>query len=387
MKKTVKQQISGFSEIEQEIRILRKQAPDRSVEKGQVSRIIDRLHPRKLNLTVSEIREETATAKTIRLVSRNHYLPPFQAGQYINLFLDVNGIRTSRPYSISSSPGQTAYYDITVRRVKNGFFSNYLLDEVKTGDQFQSTSPAGYFHHNPLFHGRDLVFIAGGSGITPFMSMIREVTDKGMDRRIHLIYGSQQEDDIIFSQELSERASRHENLSVTHVITSPSSAYAGHTGFITREVIQAVLGNQDLTETMFYLCGPEAMYGFVLAHLEKLDVPKRRIRIEIFGPPADITAHPGWPEQITKTDRFQVRLKNGKVFEAAAGEPLMNSLERNGIALETSCRSGVCSLCRTKLLSGKVFHPAGVQIRKSDRKYGYIHPCMAYPLEDLELLI
>ncbi|RJP78305.1 MAG: hypothetical protein C4522_12945 [Desulfobacteraceae bacterium] len=387
MKKKVKQQISGFSEIEQEIRILRKQAPDRSVEKGQVSRIIERLHPRKLNLAVSEIREETASAKTFRLVSGDHYLPPFLAGQYINLFLDVNGIRTSRPYSISSSPGQTAYYDITLRRVKNGFFSNYLMDEVKTGDGFQSTSPAGYFHHNPLFHGKDLVFLAGGSGITPFMSMIREVTDKGMDRRIHLIYGSQQEDDIIFSQELSERASRHVNLSVTHVITAPSSSYAGHTGFITGEVIRSALGNQGLTEKMFYLCGPEAMYGFVLSNLEKLGVPKRRIRIEIFGPPADITAHPGWPEQITKADRFQIRLKNGRVFEAAAGEPLMNSLERNNITLETSCRSGVCSLCRTKLLSGKVFHPAGAQIRKSDRKYGYIHPCMAYPLEDLELLI
>jgi len=387
MKNKVKKQISGFSEIEKEIEILRKHALDRSVEKGQVSRIIHRLHPRKLNLAVSEIHPETSSSKTLRLVSQDQYLPPFQAGQYINLFLDVDGIRTSRPYSISSSPCQTAYYDITVRRVKNGFFSNYLLDEIQPGDIFQSTSPAGYFHHNPLFHGKDLVFIAGGSGITPFMSMIREVTDKKLDQQIHLIDGSQHEDDIIFQNELSERASSHANLSVTHVITEPSSSFSGYTGFITAERIQAVLEGTNPADKMFYLCGPEAMYGFVLTQLEKLGVPKRRIRIEIFGPPEDITAHPGWPENVKKDDRFQVRLPQGRVIEVTAGEPLMNSLERNRITLETSCRSGVCSLCRTKLISGRVFHPAGVQIRKSDRKYGYIHPCMAYPLEDLELMI
>ncbi|RPJ77689.1 MAG: iron-sulfur cluster-binding domain-containing protein, partial [Deltaproteobacteria bacterium] len=234
---------------------------------------------------------------------------------------------------------------------------------------------------------KDLVFIAGGSGITPFMSMVREVTDKKLDQQIHLIYGSQHDDDIIFQNELSERTSSHTNLSVTHVITEPSSSFSGYTGFITAERIQSVLEGTNPADKMFYLCGPEAMYGFVLTQLEKLGVPKRRIRIEIFGPPEDITAHPGWPENVKKDDRFQVRLPQGRVIEVTAGEPLMNSLERNGITLETSCRSGVCSLCRTKLISGRVFHPAGVQIRKSDRKYGYIHPCMAYPLEDLELMI
>jgi len=385
MKKTVKKQIQGFPEVEKEIEILRKNALDISIKKGQVNQTINRLHPRQLNLRVAEIHEETNSTKTLRLVSQEKYLPPFQAGQYINLFLDVDGIRSSRPYSISSSPDQESHYDITIRRVANGFVSNYLLDEVKSGDIFQSTSPAGNFYHNPLFHGNNLVFIAGGSGITPFMSMIREVTDNGFNRQLHLIYGSQQEDDIIFMPELSERVENYSNLSVTPVITDPSSSYSGYKGFITAELIQKVVENP--TDKMFYLCGPEAMYSFVLSQLEKLGIPRRKIRIEIFGPPTDITAHPGWPEQVKKDDTFQIRLQQGKSFQAEAGEPLMNSLERNLITLPASCRSGSCSLCRTKLLSGKVFHPSGVQLRKSDRKYGYIHPCMAYPLEDLELLI
>ena len=133
--------------------------------------------------------------------------------------------------------------------------------------------------------------------------------------------------------------------------------------------------------------GPEVMYTFVLAELVKLGIPKRRVRVEVFGPPSDVTREPAWPETVRGDTFFQISLKNGPTLKAKAGEPLMNSLERFKITLTTSCRSGECSLCRTKLLSGKVFHPSGVKLRKSDRAFGYIHPCMAYPLENLELLL
>ena len=381
----IKTQIEGYTEIQQEIEVLRKYATDRTVERGNVTQIINRLHPKTLNLRVSEIIEETLSATTFRLVSQDRYLPPFQAGQYINLFVEVNGVRTSRPYSISSPPNQTGYYDITVRRVADGFVSTYLLDEVKVGDIFQSTSPSGQFYHNPLFHGEDLVFLAGGSGITPFMSMIREITDRGLDRRIKLIYGNRISDDIIFKKEIKERSTRHENLTVHTVISEPANGYKGLTGFITAESIKDLSGNLD--DKMFYVCGPEAMYTFVLAELKKMNIPKRKIRVEVFGPPADIKSQPGWPEDVSINDSFNVKIKSKTTIKAKAGEPLMNSLERAGIVITASCRSGECSLCRTKLVSGKVFQPRGVKLRKSDRTFGYIHTCMAYPLEDLEIII
>jgi len=138
---------------------------------------------------------------------------------------------------------------------------------------------------------------------------------------------------------------------------------------------------------MFYVCGPEAMYQFVLSELEKMSIPRRRLRVEVFGAPSDVTKEPGWPENVKKDDVFKVRFKNGNSFDARADEPLMNSLERSEFVLPASCRSGECSLCRTKVLSGKVYQPKGIKLRKSDRQFGYIHPCLAYPLEDLELLI
>ncbi len=385
MKNEISEKIEGYAEIINEIDVLRKYPVDRSAERGQVEEIINRLHPKTLNLRLSEIRQETLSTTSLRFVSVDGYLPPFQAGQYVNIFVEIDGIRTSRPYSISSPPNQTGYYDLTVRRIEDGFVSSYLLDEVKVGDLFQSTSPSGQFHYNPLFHGDNLVFLAGGSGITPFMSMIRELSDKDLKRQVHLIYGSRVEDDIVFKKELEERTKRHQNLTVSTVISEPSEGYSGVTGFITADLIKELV--KDTSDKMFYVCGPEVMYKFVLAELVKLGIPKRRIRFEVFGPPSDVTKQPAWPETVKGDTTFQISLNNGLTLEAKAGEPLMNSLERFKVTLTTSCRSGECSLCRTKLLSGKVFHPSGVKLRKSDRAFGYIHPCMAYPLEDLEILI
>ena len=377
--------IEGFTEIQREAEVLRKYGFDYLTQKGKVGQVINLLHPKRLSLRVSEIRQETRTTKTFRLVSADAHLPPFQAGQYINLFLQVGGVRTSRPYSISSPPNQTGYYDITVRRVDEGFVSSYLLDGVRIGDRFESTSPSGNFFHNPLFHGDDLVFLAGGSGITPFMSMIREVTDRGLRRDIHLFYGCQRPDDIIFQEELEDRRRRHGNLKVTPVISDPPSGYFGLTGFITADLIRKTLG--DVSSRTFYICGPEEMYAFCLPELEKLGIPKRRIRVEVFGPPQDVTLQPGWPSDVGRDAIFNLRVNREKTVAARAAEPMMISLEKAGISIPASCRSGECSLCRTKLIAGKVFQPRGAKLRRSDRIFGYIHPCLAYPLEDCEIMI
>ena len=155
MSRDFRQEIEGYAEIRREIEVLRRYRFDYTSNKGKVGQILDLLHPQRLRLQVSEIREETKTAKSFRLVSPDGYLPPFQAGQYINLFVDIGGVRTSRPYSISSPPNQSGYYEIAARKVEDGFVSSYLLEAVKAGDRFESTAPTGNFYYNPLFHGND----------------------------------------------------------------------------------------------------------------------------------------------------------------------------------------------------------------------------------------
>jgi len=377
--------IEGYTEIQKEVEVLRKHSRDYSSEVETVTQIIHLLHPKKIELIVSKINDENENTKTFRLSSTTNYLPPFQAGQYINLFVNTGGVLTSRPYSIASPPNQTGFYDITVKRVEDGFVSSYLLDDVKTGNTFESTSPSGNFYYNPLVHGTDLVFLAGGSGITPLMSMIREVVDKRIERNIHLIYGNQFPDDIIYSNELNEISKQYENIKISHVISDPPDGYVGLTGFISADLMTELI--DDIQLKTFFICGPEAMYSFCIDELEKLGVKRKKIRKEVYGPPKDVTSQPGWPDNISAKDQFTVNAMDGKKITAAAGEPLMNSLERAGIVIPASCRSGECSLCRTKLISGRIFHPQGVHLRKSDRQFGFIHPCMAYPLEDLEILL
>jgi len=383
--KDVMKDFDGYEEIRDEIAVLRKYGIDHTPKRGEVEKILEVLHPKKLHVKVSEIIDETASTKTFRLVPAQGWLPPFQAGQYINLVVETGGIITSRDYSISSSPTETAFYDITVRQVEDGFVSDFLLGSTKVGDEFESSSPAGNFFHNPLFHGNDLVFLAGGSGITPFMSMIREAASMNLDRRIHLFYGSRSDDDVIFEQEIETICSRHKNISWTKVISDPLQGYRGRTGFITADLMKSVLS--DLSGRMFYLCGPEAMYTFCRNELSKAGIPSRKVRIEMYGPPKDVTKQAGWPAGIGSDSLMTVRIKGGGSIRVRATEPLMNSLERSGITIPALCRSGECSLCRTKLISGKVFQPEGARIRKSDRMFGYIHPCLAYPLSDLEILV
>lgn len=375
--------ITGYKETLEEIKVCRKYGLDYAAEKGKKENTIQRLHPDRLKLKVSEIIEETQFTKTLRLVSPDGNLPPFQAGQYINLFVDIDGIKTSRPYSISSSPYQTAFYDITVARIKEGFVSNYLLDEIKAGDCLESSGPSGNFYYNPLFHGNELLFLAGGSGITPFMSMLRELTDAGLGRRIHLIYGNREPDNILFHNELKEMALYHDNFTYSLVISEPPEGYKGLKGYINKEVIRKVIGDTKIDS--FYICGPGAMYDYCLQELKVMGIPGRRIRTEVFSSQGDISKESGWPAEIDAEQEFNVKISGKDDIKAKAGEPLLVALERSGIIIPVTCRSGECSRCRVKLVSGKVFQPAGVLLRETDKKYGYIHSCKAYPLEDLEI--
>jgi len=342
------------------------------------------IHPRRLKLKVKEIIKETASAKTIRLESKDSKLPWFRAGQYINLFVEISGVRTSRPYSISSAPGQP-YYDITVRRVEGGFVSSYLLDKVKVGDGFESSGPNGYFYYEPLVDSTDIVFLAGGSGAAPFMSIIREAVEKKSALNIHLIYGSRKPDDIIFDKELKDIASKHKNMKVDYVISEPPAGWKGAAGFLDDKVISSLAGS--LKGKTVFTCGPALMYELCGTALVKLGVPARRSKKEAYGPPQDITKDPAWPGIAASQEFVVTEARSGKKVKAKAGEPLMNSLERAGIVVPAVCRSGECTACRTRLISGKVFAPARVHHRQADKKFGYIHPCMSYPLDDLTIRV
>ena len=230
-----------------------------------------------------------------------------------------------------------------------------------------------------------MVCLAGGSGVTPFMSMIREVTECGLDREIFLFYGSKDLEDMVFHDALTRIAERHANIRYLPVIENPPAGYDGLTGLITAELIEKQIG--DIGEKTFYLCGPQGMYDFCAPEIRKLGVPMRKIRKEAYGPPLSVWKSVGWPEGVEPDRTFEVTVSGKGTIEAEAGTPLLVSLEKAGIVVPAHCRSGECSMCRAKLVSGKVFQPEGALLRKSDRRFGYIHTCVSYPLENLTILL
>jgi len=356
--------------------------------------LVASLHPKRMQLQLVEIIPETPSTKTLRFERKDAPLPPFRAGQYLNVFVDVDSVLTSRPYSISSAPG-AATLDLTVKRKPGGFVSPYLLNELQVGDVLQSTGPKGKFYIEELIDGDQLVFLAGGSGVTPFMSIIQDTLSRSTIKpiKMHLIYGSRLPEDIIFAQKLTELSGKHPNFSLTQVISEPPVGYQGHAGLLDANLIQSVLTDPsngilpDLNQNKYYICGPNVMYAFCLNALQELGIPPHRIKRELYGPPDDVTQELGWPKEIDVNHIFQVELAGGKVIQAPAGEPLMNSLERYRVVIPAVCRSGSCSACRVQLVSGKVFHPASARLRQADHQHGFIHACVAYPLEDLTIRI
>lgn len=362
--------------------VARSFADERELDTETTSALVDGLHPTRCAARVADINEETPTTRTLRLVPEDGQFPPFRAGQFFNLFCKVGRVRTSRPYSISSPPSRRGHLDVTVRKVESGFVSPYLREKVKVGNSFELAGPGGSFYHEALVDSREVVFLAGGSGITPFMSIIREVFERNLDLKMHLLYGCRVPDDIIFGDELADLACMESKLKVDIVISEPPGGYEGACGFLDAEMIRSLIGAPK--DRTFYICGPHAMYGLCEAALAELGISARRVKRELSGPLPDVTLVDGWPKKVKRDAEFKVRIAGTrKTFKAVSSEPLMNSMERAGLATEALCRSGECGVCRTRLVDGDVFMPASVAVRKADVAFGYIHPCMSYPVSDI----
>ncbi len=283
-----------------------------------VERALSSLHPDRVRLRVAEVIQETESTRTLRMEAAEGKLPSFRAGQYVNLFCEIDGVLTSRPYSISSPPGRD-YWDLTVRRVENGFVSDYLLDRVGVGDTFLSTGPAGSFYPEPLTDTREQVFLAGGSGITPFASIIRERAERGGPFRIHLLYGSRNPGDVIFGEELRELAEGEDWFRMDLVISEPPEGYAGLCGLLDKDTISCLVENPQ--EKTFFLCGPAPLYPLCTEALLSLGVPRRRIKREAYGPLQDITTEPGWPGADPEALFTVTEERTGRTFSARCGEP------------------------------------------------------------------
>ena len=347
---------------------------------GQARSAVAAIHPPSMELKLVEVEQLSSTTRCLRFARRDGRVSPFRAGQHISLAVEVDGVRSSRPYSISSPPG-APLLEITLRDDLEGYVAPWLY-RAQPGWRTVSSGPTGSFFHEPLRDSDTLAFIAGGAGITPFMSMLRELQAQGWPRQVTLIYGNRSPDDVPFAAELRRMARKNPALRVVFVYSHAPDAKRVRKGFIDGAVIREVV--PQLQAATLFLCGPEPMLKLARGALAELGVPRRRVRCEDFGPPSPITAQPGWPAGLSPEVVFEFTI-GAQRCPARAGEPLLVALERAGLAPASTCRTGACGDCRVRLVGGRVLVPEGVALRQSDREHGYVHACMAWPLEDCSI--
>jgi len=349
-----------------------------------VNRLAAYMHPKAQQVTVTEVIEHGDIAKTYILSGKE--LAPFRAGQYLSVGLTIGGSVLTRPYSISSSPqwAKEGKYAITVKRVADGFASEEILSKWKAGTELTVSGPEGTFYYEPLRDAKNIVGIAGGSGITPFLSMAYAIRDGIEDFSLTILYGSSREQDILFRKELDEIMSECKKVKVVHILSEEKNSLYEH-GFITAELIKKYCRDS----CSIFMCGPAAMYTFVGKELEKLSIERKFIRRELLAAPASPAGIEGYPGDTSREYALTVK-RYGETLTVPmkSGETVLVALERAGIAAPSHCRSGECGWCRSRLDSGKVFTQPDLDARRAaDIKNGYIHPCCTYPLSDLVIEI
>lgn len=358
------------------------------VKNDPINEVARALHPADaISFLVTEVREVSPTARTYRLEPEQGKLPVFQAGQYVSLMFEIGDTRTCRPYSISSAPfearGEHPFIEVTVRKKGETFVPDYLFNNLMAGDKVLGNMPFGHFYYEPLRDAKHIVALAGGSGITPFYSMAREIAFGRLDAELTILYGSAKADDIILKMQLEELDCPR--VKVVHVL-SDEPDWQGEKGFLTRELIS----KYSAGDVSYFICGPQVMYKFLEGELKALNIPRRRIRREVFGAPRDIVKCPGYPVQCADKT-FNLTVRRGiheDVIPARANETVVVALERAKIFVITECRSGECGFCRSQLISGDIFvAPEGDGRRLMDKELGYFHPCSAYPISDMTIKI
>lgn len=349
------------------------------------------LHPKRQYLKIESIQERGEDCKSFTLVPDKargtEALAYFGAGKYLTVFETIEGMPVTRAYSISSSPKESleGKYVLTIRLVEGGLMSRYIFDNWQVGTEVQVSAPAGNFEYQPLRDAKKVVCLAGGSGITPFISMAKAVCDGDEDFEMILLYGSKSSDCILFKDELAELEKSCDKIKVVHVLSEEKGrAKKGmEKGFITAELIKKYAPENEAYSV--FICGSQQMYAFVDKEVEKLGLEKKYIRHEMFGEFHNPASQEDYPSEVPETVKITVTIQDKTyTVEAKTGDSVMQSLEKNGIAVPARCRSGECGFCHSHLLSGKVYVPKNLEYRRlADYKFGCIHPCCSFPLTDL----
>ena len=342
-------------------------------------------------LRVAEIVAETADANSIRFE-----VPPelieafrFKAGQHLTLRAEIGGDEARRNYSLCTAPGDGQLM-VTVKRIAGGLFSNWVGDHLKAGDTIDVMTPHGSFtcDFDPA-RKRHFVGFAGGSGITPVISLIRTALKSEPQSRFTLFYGNRDSTSVIFLEALADLKDRYlDRFELYHFLAEEEQEIDLFNGMLDQATcaaaIEQLVGDPASVDEWF-ICGPGPMMDAAETALLDRGVDKSRIHIERFTagrPSAALAAEIAQLQTQAQGATVAVTLDGRTRRVPFTAANILDSARDAGLPAPFACKAGVCATCRAKVTSGKVEMAARYGLTDEEVADGYVLTCQSVPVGD-----
>ena len=346
-----------------------------------------RFHP----LMISKLTKETNDCVSLEfeLPEDKKELFGYKQGQHLTLRKELNGEDVRRSYSLCTSPKENKL-KVAIKKVSGGAFSTFANELLSEGDTLEVMPPAGNFNSalDPS-QTKSYVGFAGGSGITPIISILKSVLDTEPESTFTLIYANKKEGTIVFKEEIEGLKNTYMNrLNVFHVFSEEQNEYSMFEGHINQEKIEqfsnTIFDTSGTDE--YFVCGPEPMMLGIQSALRSLEVEDKKIHIELFTSPVGKLGG----TQKNKEEEFEKVLSkitiqlDGKrsTFNYNSKESILDAAAKNGAELPYACKGGVCCTCKARLLKGKVDMAVNYTLEQDEIDRGYVLTCQAHPTTD-----
>ena len=332
-------------------------------------------------LAIQEIKKETSQAVSILFNVPDEFKDfyKFDAGQYVNLKLTLDGEEIRRAYSICSSPNN-GELRIAVKAIKNGLFSKFANNELKVGNIIEVGTPEGKFTFEPHADKQKnyLAFVAG-SGITPVMSILQSVLLQEPKSSFVLVFGNKTAEETIFHNQLIELQQHYLGRFFVHFVYSQSQTEDSLFGRIDKSVVNFVMNNKHAGKefSKFYLCGPEEMINHVSDVLKEKNIAEKDIKFELFSASTK--------ENIidtTKNGHTKITVVvdgDETTFEMSSKQTLLEASLKQGIDAPYSCQGGICSSCLARVTRGTAEMKKNSILTDKEIADGLILTCQAHP--------
>ena len=330
------------------------------------------------DLTIKSIEKLTAdTVKvTLDVPSELKTKFSFTPGQYINFSVTINGNEERRSYSICS--GKNEDLSVAVKQVEGGKVSTWFNQSAEVNTPIFVSSPEGNFTRSD--NAKNIVAIAAGSGITPIMSIAKDIEQ--VNGSLQLFFGSRTKANILFKDELESLT----KTKTTHYLSAEQADDCQNGRIDKSNFSEIIKGNLDLLKSDgFYICGPEQMISDVSESLALFGVNEDKIHYELFTAPT-ILKSAGSTQESTFSGISKVKaiLDDEEItFELSSdGDTLLDKVNNEGFDAPYSCRGGVCCSCKAKVLEGKATMKLNYALSEQEVKEGFILTCQAQPASE-----